>query len=140
MVITLFAPAHKTGRASKTPGSILGRVRRETGKEERVQVPHSKGVANNVVPESCVAYREVRREALTGVRAGQPLSRVRNSIRVPMPSDSQKATRIGALSRAPVRPGVVEDPGMHARSLYGNREISSLTVGASGGRRPASGR
>ena len=105
-----------------------------------MQVPHSKGVANHVVPESCVAYREVRREALTGVRAGQPLSRVRISIRVPKPSDSQKATRIGARSRAPVRPGVVEDPGMHAYSLYGNREISSLTVDASGGRRPASGR
>ncbi len=99
-----------------------------------------RGVANYVVPESCVAHREVGREALTGVRAGQPLSRVRNSIRVPMPSDSQKATRMGALSQAPMRPGVVEDPGMHARSLYGNREISSLTVGASGGRRPASGR
>jgi hypothetical protein len=25
MVITFFAPAQKTGRASKTPGSILGR-------------------------------------------------------------------------------------------------------------------
>jgi len=27
--------------------------------------------------------------------------------------------------RAPHRPGVVADPGMHASSLYGNREISS---------------
>jgi hypothetical protein len=105
-----------------------------------VQVPHSKGVANHVVPESCVGYREVHDEALTGVRAGQPLSRVRNSIRVPMPSDSQKATCTGALLQAPVQPGVVVDPGMHARSLHGNREISSLTVGAYRGRRPASGR
>src|SRR3989304_4949981 len=29
---------------------------------------------------------------------------------------------------------------MHVRSLHGNREISSLTVGASMGRRPVSGR
>ena len=29
------------------------------------------------VPESCAAYREVRREALTGVSIGQPLSRER---------------------------------------------------------------
>jgi hypothetical protein len=40
-----------------------------------VQVPHSKGIANHTVPESCVKHREVLREALTGVRVGQPLSR-----------------------------------------------------------------
>ena len=102
--------------------------------------PYVEGVAAHDGPESCVDAREGGGEALTGVRAGQPLSRVRNSIRVPMPSDSQKATRMGALSQAPVRPGVVVDPGMHARSLHGNREISSLTVGACRGRRPASGR
>lgn len=42
-----------------------------------MQVPDSKGVANHVVPESCGLHREVQLEALTGVRAGQPLSRVR---------------------------------------------------------------
>ena len=45
-----------------------------------MQVPDDKDVANHVVPESCVAHREVRREALTGVRTGQPLSRERNLI------------------------------------------------------------
>ena len=40
-----------------------------------MKVPHSKDLASHTVPESCVAYREVRREALTGVRIGQPLSR-----------------------------------------------------------------
>ena len=40
-----------------------------------MQVPHDKEVAIHVVPESCVARREVRGEALTGVRIGQPLSR-----------------------------------------------------------------
>lgn len=40
-----------------------------------MQVPYSKGLASHAGPESCAAYREVRREALTGVRAGQPLSR-----------------------------------------------------------------
>jgi hypothetical protein len=45
-----------------------------------VKVPHDKDVANHVVPESCVAHREVRREALTGVRIGQPSSRDRKSI------------------------------------------------------------
>jgi len=42
-----------------------------------VQVPDNKDVANHVVPESCVAHREVLREALTGVRIGQPFSRER---------------------------------------------------------------
>ncbi len=45
-----------------------------------MKVPHSKGVANHTAPESCVAYRKVRREALTGVRIGQPLSRERNYV------------------------------------------------------------
>ena len=55
-------------------------VRRETGKEQRVQVPDHKEVANHVVPESCVSHREVRHEALTGVRIGQPLSRDRSFV------------------------------------------------------------
>jgi hypothetical protein len=127
-------------QARQPRGSGEFRVRRETGKEQRVQVPHSKGIANHAVPESCAGHREVHGEALTGVRAGQPLSRVRNSIRVPTLSDLRKATRKGASSQALLRPGVVVDPGMRARSLHGNREISSLTAGASCGRRPASGR
>ncbi len=45
-----------------------------------MKVPYSKEIANHVVPESCVAYREVRGEALTGLRTGQPLSRDRNYV------------------------------------------------------------
>ena len=40
-----------------------------------MQVPDDKEVAIHVVPESCATHREVWREALTGVRIGQPLSR-----------------------------------------------------------------
>jgi hypothetical protein len=40
-----------------------------------VRVPYSEDVASHAIPESCVEYREVRHEALTGVRTGQPLSR-----------------------------------------------------------------
>jgi hypothetical protein len=43
-----------------------------------VKVSDSKGLANHAVPESCAFYREVLREALTGVRVGQPLSRERS--------------------------------------------------------------
>ena len=45
-----------------------------------MQVPDNKEVANHVVPESCAVHREVRREALTGVRIGQPLSRDRRIV------------------------------------------------------------
>ena len=46
-----------------------------------MKVPDSKGVANHAVPESCVRNgREARREALTGVRVGQPLSRERSLV------------------------------------------------------------
>jgi len=40
-----------------------------------VKVSDRKGIANQNGPESCVAHREVRDEALTGGPAGQPLSR-----------------------------------------------------------------
>jgi hypothetical protein len=50
-------------------------VRRETAQRVKVKVLNSKGVANQTGPESCVAHREVRDEALTGEPAGQPLSR-----------------------------------------------------------------
>ena len=50
-------------------------MRRETGKEQSVQVRHDEGVATRIGPESCAGGREAAREALTGERAGQPLSR-----------------------------------------------------------------
>ena len=46
-----------------------------------MQVSYNEGLANHVVPESCAACRETCCEALTGVRAGQPLSR--DSLSVP---------------------------------------------------------
>ena len=61
------------GAKVETQGRCL--ARRETGKEQGIKVPHSKDLASHTVPESCVAYCEVRREALTGGRIGQPLSR-----------------------------------------------------------------
>ena len=40
-----------------------------------MKVSDRQGIASQTGPESCVAHREVRREALTGGPAGQPLSR-----------------------------------------------------------------
>ena len=50
-------------------------VRRITDGRQRVKVPYDEGVANHIGPESCAGGREAAREALTGVRVGQPLSR-----------------------------------------------------------------
>ena len=46
-----------------------------------MRVPDSEGVANHTVPESCVVCREAQREALTGVRVGQPLSHESHLVR-----------------------------------------------------------
>ena len=50
-------------------------MRRETGKEQRVQVPYGEGRANHTDAVSCVLGREALDEALTGERVGQVLSR-----------------------------------------------------------------
>ena len=44
-----------------------------------MKVSDNKEVANHVGPESCVAHREMRREALTGERIGQPLLSLENT-------------------------------------------------------------
>jgi hypothetical protein len=94
-----------------------------------VKVPNSKGIANHAGLESCVRKRrEAHHEALTGERVGQQLSRERKIwFGVPTLSSRRKATRVGALVRVSAWPRVVVEPGMHVRSLYGNREISRLT-------------
>jgi hypothetical protein len=108
--------------------NVRNRVRRQTGKELMVQVHYDEGAAIHIGPESCAGGREAVREALTGECAGQPLSHEKVYSRVPTPSDKRKATRRGALSQAPRRPGVVADPGMCRHSLFGNREVSWLTT------------
>jgi len=104
-----------------------------------VRVLYDEDLASHIGPESCGPVREGRVEALTGERAGRPLSR-----------DSQKqrgADVVGLHGRQYGRvryserssgPRVVVDPGMHGSSLLGNREISRVTVQRTG--RPASGR
>jgi len=48
-----------------------------------VQVHRNEGVAIHIGPESCAGGREAVREALTGERVGQPLSRENDDSRVP---------------------------------------------------------
>jgi hypothetical protein len=54
-----------------------------------VQVSYNEGLANHVVPESCAVCCETCGEALTGVRAGQPLSR--DSLPIPSADAVDKA-------------------------------------------------
>ena len=91
-----------------------------------MKVRYDEGVATRVDPEPCIAAREGGGEASAGEHVGQPLSRESHSSQVPTLLSEWKAKRTAALSRVAVRPGVVEDPGMHVRSLPGNREISRL--------------
>ena len=86
-----------------------------------MQVSASEGVANHTVPESCAETREGFGEALTGVRIGWVLSRENNTLGTPTLCVEWKATCPRAPARALGQPGVVGEPGMHARSLYGNR-------------------
>jgi transposase len=110
-------------------------VRRETGEGQRVQVPYDEGVANHIGPESCAGSREAAREALTGVRVGQPLS----GVRLPFRSADALQSAEGNTSRrdnaSAGRSASSTDPGMRARLSHGNREISGLPLPA--GRRAA---
>jgi hypothetical protein len=114
-------------------------VRRETGKEQEVQVLYDEDIASHIAPEPCVVSREGQGEASAGDRAGWPLSRERALSRMLTGLPTWKATRLVALSRAAGRSGVVRDPSMCGHSLFGNREISSL-AGAVARRRSARGR
>lgn len=93
-----------------------------------MEVHYDEGVASHIGPEPCAGIREGVGEASVGEHTGQPLSRERMISRAPTLSTERKATRAGAQSRAPVWPGVVADPGMYGRSLYGNREISGSAM------------
>jgi hypothetical protein len=89
-----------------------------------VQVLYDEDIASHIARKPCVLSREGQDEASAGDRTGRPLSRVRSESRVPTVLPNRKATRPAASSRAAGRPGAVRDPGMHGRSLSGNREIS----------------
>jgi hypothetical protein len=101
-----------------------------------VQVHYDEGVATHIGPESCAGGREAVREALTGVRIGQPLSRERLYPGCRLSSGGGR--QHGVTRHASVRPARrhggamlrmdVVDPGMYGSSLFhGNREISCST-------------
>ena len=94
-----------------------------------MKVRRNEGVAIHIGPEPCIVGCEARDEASVGERTGQPSSRERVLSQAPTSYAERKATLTGASTQVPVRPGVVEDPGMCGRSLFGNREIPRSTDG-----------
>ena len=60
---------------------------------------HRKGVANRPDPESCAAYRKVRREALTGAHAGRVLSPEKGDLERRRCQAKRKATRTESQAR-----------------------------------------
>ncbi len=82
------------------------------------------GLAAHGGPESCVAVRKGRSEALTGVRAGRVLSRERNSLRgadaVGEGGRSHSTHRYREIRRNPARS---ETPCMYGNTSRENREI-----------------
>jgi hypothetical protein len=89
-----------------------------------VRVHREEGVASHLGPEPCGGTREGDGEASAGEGTGQPLSRERSSVPGADAFQIAEGNTMGAPARAPGRPGVVGDPGMCRRSLYGNREVS----------------
>ena len=93
------------------------------------------GLAAHGGPESCVAVRKDRGEALTGVRAGRVLSRERNSLRdadaVGEGGRPHSAHRYREMRRGPARS---ETPSMYGNTSRENREIPCPPVadGAAG--------
>ena len=96
-----------------------------------MEVLYSKGVANHTGPEPCVGPREGPGEASAGERAGRPWSRERAIVPGAAVVTVTEGHTNGRVSASARRPGVVRDPGMHGRSLPGNREISRPTGGPS---------
>lgn len=104
-----------------------------------MKVLYDEDLASRIAPKPCVVSREGQGEASAGDRAGWPSSHESGISRAPTGLPTWKATRTVASSRATGRPGVVKDPSMHGRSLFGNREVS-LPTGGNAHHRSAQGR
>ncbi len=102
-----------------------------------MKVPTREGVANQLVPESCVGRREVAGEALTGeVQAGL-LSRERSFLRgADVVRTGGKQHRWPRSCKLPTDPAWSENQGMYRNTSHGNREIpwSPTAVMAAAGR------
>src|SRR5258708_11603768 len=92
-----------------------------------MRTPDIEGVATRDGPESCVVVCEDGGEALTGVRAGQPLSREITASGVPTSSHETEGHITGGASASRlVDPARSENLCMYGVLLRENREIPLL--------------
>jgi hypothetical protein len=101
-----------------------------------MKVSYVEGLATHSAPESCVSSAgNCGREALTGGRAGWVLSREIHALRKQVlrgADDVEKDGRPHRMRRygeAHPDPARSETPGMHGRTLCGNREIPPPSAG-----------
>jgi transposase len=119
-------------------------VRRITDGRQRVRAPYDEGVAIHIGPESCAGSREAAREALTGVRAGQPLSgvtlpnRSADALQSAEGNTSRRATASAERLRVVVRPWHARtSPGREPRGLRpAHRRRAMGRTAKAGSRRP----
>ena len=98
---------------------------------------HRKDLASHPGPESCVCGREAAGEALTGVHAGQPLSREITWSGVPTPlSEVEGNIAYGAMGKPPANPARSKTLSMRGNSLHWNREIPQVPVADTAAGRP----
>jgi len=96
------------------------------------------GLATHGGPESCVASREGRGEALTGVRAGRAIEPRNVSFGVPTLFAKRKAASLVALARAASGPRAVWEPG-HVRNLHAREPGEPVSARPPGQRAGRSG-
>ena len=94
--------------------------------KEEMKELYTEGLASRGGPESCAGGRKDVSEALTGVRAGRPLSHEINQGRgADTVVWSGRQHRLAAIARVASGPRGVEEPCMHGTFMRENREIPS---------------
>ena len=96
-----------------------------------VKVRYGEGPASHIVPESCVAAREGRGEALTGEGAGRVLSREIHALvreheafrGADAVGDGGRQHRVRRHGETDPDPARSETPYTHRSTLFGSREI-----------------
>ena len=104
-----------------------------------MKVSYGEGLATHTGSESCIGVRKGAGEALTGVRAGQVLSReIHDPRREPWPLRGADAVEQGGRPHLPCRhrktrrdPARSETLCMRGSTALGNREISQSPVATS---------
>ena len=95
-----------------------------------MQESYGEGVATHTGPESCVAPRKERHEALTGERAGRVLSRERNHLWDADAVEEGGRPHPGRRERkTPRSPARSETPSMSGHTSRENRESPWSPVG-----------